>query len=172
MVVAHNQQLTRVSELRGKSVAMADALAVVSMQGVQILRDAKLEPGRDVFVVNLSNHSAAINYVIAGELPVAIVSDRALMQLPQKVRDKVKIVQTWERHALPGVVYLVNPGLPREQREQLSKIILEYTQHNPEGLALMKRFGYDGLKSISPDEMRTLAPYGLMLKEAMSLPLK
>lgn len=171
LIIAKNQKLANMRDLRdlrGKTVAMSDVLAVVSMQGVQMLREAGLEPGRDVTIVNLPNHGVAVNHVIAGEVPAAIVSDRALTQLPSATKNSVQIVQTWERDAVPGIVYLGSPDLPRERIEQLRQVILDYARDVPEGIELMKQLGYGGLTPISPEEIRTFAPYGVLLKEAMS----
>ncbi len=168
LVVSKNQNVTSLGELRGKTIGMSDALAVVSMQGIQMLREAGLEPGQDVTIKNTQNHAAAINQVIAGEIPAAIISDRALLQLPATTQDSVKIVQTWEQGAAPGIIYLGSPDLPRENIEKLSQAILEYARDVPEGIALMKRLGYGGLALISKEELRTFKLYGEMLKESMT----
>lgn len=170
VIIAKNQKLNKLSDLRGKTVAMPDALAVVAMQGLQMLREAGLEPERDVSVKNMQNHSVAVNLVITGEVAAAIVSDRAVMQMPPSVREKIKIVQRWEKGAAPGVVYLCSPDMPRERAEQLNLAILEYSRDVPEGIELMKRLGYDGLAPITAEELRAFAPYGAMLKEVVSKP--
>jgi len=167
MVVAKNQKLAHVRDLRGKKVAMSDALAVVSMQGMQMLREAGLVPGRDVTVMNMPNHGAAVNHVISGEVSAAIVSDRALNQLPSATRNKVKITQVWEQGAMPGIVYMGSPDLPRERLEHLSRVILEYARDVPEGVELMRGLGYGGLAPFGPDEIRNFTRYGEMLKESM-----
>ncbi|TCV84327.1 phosphate/phosphite/phosphonate ABC transporter substrate-binding protein [Sulfurirhabdus autotrophica] len=168
LVVSKNQNIASLKELRGKTIGMSDALAVVSMQGMQMLREAGLESGQDVTIKNMQNHGAAINLVIAGDVAAAIVSDRALIQLPAATQDSVKIIQTWERGAVPGIIYLGSPDLPREKIEALSQAILEYARDVPEGIALMKRLGYGGLAPIDLAELRTYEPYGVLLKEAMA----
>lgn len=168
IVVPQNQPPLQPSDLRGKTIAMPDALLTVSMLGLQMLHEAGLQPGSDVYIRYMLNHSEAVNYVISGEVPAAIVSDRALMQMPPATREKVKISYTWERGAIPGVVYLGNPDMPGDRLEQISQAIFEFARDNPDGKKLMADWGYGGLKPVDANEMRTLAPYGTLLKKALS----
>lgn len=168
VVIAKDQELKQLSELLGKTISMPDILAVVSMQGLQMLSEAGLVPERNVFIKNMQNHSAAVNLVIAGEANAAIVSDRALLQMPASTREKIKIVHTWEKGAVPGIVYLGSPDLSHDKLELIRKAIYEFSQNTPQGQKLMKEIGYDGLTTIQPEELRPFAPYGALLKKAIS----
>jgi len=167
VVVAKDQPFSYLSDLRGKTVAMPDALAIVSMQGLQMLRDAGLKTGYDFTLKNMQNHRVAVNFVIAGEADAAIVSDRAIMQMPDSVRAQIKIVYTWKNGAAPGVVYLGSPKLSQDKLKLIKKSILEFAQNTPEGIKLMHELGYVGLESIAEDGLKSLAPYGNMLKTAL-----
>ena len=168
VVISKDKNLNKLSELRGKTVAMSDILAIVSMQGLQMLREAGLEPERDVTVKNMLNQGVAINFVISGEVAAAIVSDRAILQMPQSIREQIKIVYTWDKGAAPGIVYLASPDMPAEQIKQLSRAIQEFARDVPEGKELMQRWGYGGLVPITAEELQGLAPYGILLKEEIS----
>ncbi|HQS56978.1 MAG TPA: PhnD/SsuA/transferrin family substrate-binding protein [Gallionellaceae bacterium] len=168
VVIAKDQELKQLSDLHGKTISMPDILAVVSMQGLQMLSEAGLVPERNVFIKNMQNHSAAVNLVITGESTAAIVSDRALLQMPPSTREKIKIAHTWEIGAAPGIVYLGSPDLPHDKLELISKAIYEFAQNTPEGKKMMKDIGYDGLIPMRPEELRPLAPYGALLKKAMA----
>jgi len=167
LVVANSRPFKQLNELRDKTIAMSDATAIVSMKGVEILREAGLEPGQNVSIVNTPNFSAAINHVITGEVAAAIVSDRALLQISPAVREQVKTVYTWGKSAAPGVVYLGSPDMPRDRLEKIKNFILEFAQTTPEGKKLMADMGYGGLQTIGADDLRPLAPYGALLKKAL-----
>lgn len=168
VVIGKDQKLTDLTELRDKTIAMSDATAIVSMQGLQMLRDFGLQPGRDVSIKNMQNHSAAVNYVITGEVDAAIVSDRALMQMPATIKDKVKIVYTWEQGAAPGIVYMGSPKLSGDSLKLISKSILEFVRDTPAGKKMMLDTGYGGLIPVKPEDLQALAPYGILLKESLS----
>lgn len=168
LVVAKGQAFKLLADLRGKTIAMPDVLAIVSMQGLQMLREAGLEPERDVTIRNMQNHSAAVNHVITGAVAAAIVSDRAIMQMPASTREQIKIAYAWDKAAAPGIVYMGSPDMPRDRLELIGKAIYEFARDTPEGVEMIKNMGYGGLTPMSAEELQPLAPYGLMLKEAMS----
>jgi len=164
LVVAAHSDLKSIKQLRGTTLAMPDALAIVAMQGVQMLREAGLHPERDVNIKYTANHAAAVNHVISGEALAAIVSDRALLQMPQATRNAVRVLQTWDAGAVPGVVYLAAPHVPRERVERLRQAILEFVRDTEAGRELMKNLGYGGLVPIGAEDLKPLAPYGAQLK--------
>jgi phosphonate transport system substrate-binding protein len=168
LIVAKDSQVNKLSDLRGKTVSMSDTLAIVSMQGIKMLRDAGLKAGRDVTVNNMPNQSVAVNFVISRDVAAAIVSDRAIMQMPLSVRKQVKIIYTWEQGAAPGIIYLASPNMPPDRVKKISQAILEYARDVAEGKELMQSWGYGGLVPVSAADLRRLEPYGKLLKEELS----
>jgi phosphonate transport system substrate-binding protein len=170
LVVVRGSAIAGMADLRGKTVALPDALAIVAMQAQTMLREAGLDPGREVRVRHEPNHAAAVNYMLAGEADAAIVSDRALQQMPAASRDHVQTLQTWDAGALPGVVYLASPTLARERAAELQRLILEFTRDTAEGRELMEQLGYGGLVPASADDLKPIAPYGVQLRAAVAKP--
>jgi ABC-type phosphate/phosphonate transport system substrate-binding protein len=167
LVVAKQSSVTRMQALRGTILTLPDPLAIVSMQALSMLREAGLDPQRDVTIKYLPNHSAAVNYVISGEAVAAIVSDRALMQMPEASRNAVRVVQTWEPGAAPGVVYLASPEVPRARAQRLSQAIIEFVRDTVEGREMIRKLGYGDLIPAKAEDLKPLAPYGAQLKEAL-----
>lgn len=167
LIIRRNTTFLTLSELRGKSVAMSDALAIVSMQGEQMLHEAGLVPGQDVTIINLLNHAAAVNHVIAGEVSAAIVSDRALQQMPVSIQDKIIIAYTWDKVHVPGIFILGSPKLSKLKLEKIKQAIDVFANNTEEGIQLMNDFGYRGLADTNPDELKPLKYYGELLKKAM-----
>jgi len=167
IVVPKNSSLVRAQDLRGETVALPDPLAIIAMQGVQMLRESGLDPDRDVNLKYLPNHSAAVNHVIAGEAAAAIVSDRALLQMPAATQAAVRIIEKWKQGAAPGVVYLANPDLPRQRVTQLTQLILTFAHETPEGREFIKKLGYNGLVPATKKDLKPLAPYGEMFKKTL-----
>ncbi len=167
LVVAKQSSVTTIQALRGTIVTLPDPLAIISMEALSMLREAKLDPQRDVKIKYLSNHAAAVNYVIAGEATAAIVSDRALLQMPDAIRNAVRIVQTWEAGAAPGVVYLASPEVPRARVERLRQAIVEYVRDTAEGREMIRKLGYGDLIPATSDDLKPIAPYGVQLRTAL-----
>lgn len=166
LLLAKHSRVSSIKELHGKIIAMPDRLAVISMQGVQMLHEAGLNPERDVTIKHMQNHSAAVNLVMSGEAAAAIVSDRALLQMPEATRTAVRVLQTWDAGAAPGVVYMASPRVPAARVAKLQQAILDFVRDTEEGRELMKKLGYGGLVPVTSDELKPLAPYGALLKTA------
>lgn len=167
LVVAVHSKLKNIKELRGATLVLPDSLSVVAMQGVHMLSEAGLRPGSDIKIKYTANHAAAVNYVVSGESLAAIVSDRALLQMPKITREAVRVLHTWDAGAVPGIVYLAAPHVPQARVDRLRKAILEYVRDNAAGRELMKSLGYDGLVAATSEDIKPLAPYGAQLKAAM-----
>jgi phosphonate transport system substrate-binding protein len=167
IVVKKNSSLARMQDLRGKTVALPDPLAIIAMQGAQMLRESGLDPVKDVNLKYLSNHGAAVNHVIAGEAAAAIVSDRALLQMPASTQAGVRVIQTWENGAAPGVVYLASPALSAKRVAGLTRTILKFVRETPEGREFIVKMGYGGLVPATQQDLAPLAPYGALFKETI-----
>jgi phosphonate transport system substrate-binding protein len=167
LVVSKNSSLARVQDLRGKTIALPDPLAIISMQGVQMLRESGFDPDKDVNLKHLPNHNAAVNHVISGEAAAAIIFDRALLQMPTATQQSVRVVQKWAKAKAPGVVYLASPALPPQRVAQLTEAILKSTRDTPEGREFINKLGYGGLVPATRQDLEPLAPYGEMFKKAI-----
>jgi len=167
LIVAKQSRVATMHALRGTILTLPDPLAIVSMQALSMLREAGLDPQRDVTIKYLPNHGAAVNYVISGEAAAAVISDRALMQMPEASRNAVRVVQTWEPGAAPGVVYLASPQVPRARAERLSQAIVEFVRDTPEGRAMIRKLGYGDLVPAKAEDLKPLAAYGAQLKAAL-----
>lgn len=170
LVVRADSPVMTERELAGAVIAMSDPLAIVSMQGMQMLLEAGLSPARDVRIAHHGNHAAAVNTVLAGEAAAALISDRALLQMPREVQAQVRKLAVWEKGAAPGVVYLANANVPAERRERLRRAILKFVDATAEGRALMDRLGYGGLVPVTARDMKVLKPYGARLRVALRAP--
>lgn len=167
LVVRKDSPVTSIKGLPPQAkVAMSDPLAIVSMQGMLMLREAGLSPATEVSVAHYANHLTAVNVVISGEAAAAVVSDRALHQMPAAVRNQVRQVVSWNKGAAPGVVYLASPEVPTARRERLTQAVVKFTQ-TPEGRALMEQWGYGGLVPMTAREFKPLEPYGARLRAAL-----
>jgi phosphonate transport system substrate-binding protein len=169
LVVSKQGSLTGVQELRGKTVALPDPLAIISMQAKQRLRESGLEPGNGVRLRHLPTHSAAVNHVLSGEAAAAIVSDRALAQMPAATREGLRTIRKWEQDAVPGIVYLAHPDLPPERTAQLTREILKFVRDIPQGRDFIKMTGYGDLVPATLPDLQRLAPYAELFRQELAI---
>ena len=167
LIVSTKCNIKHPLDLKGKVLAMPDPLAIISMQGIEMLREAGLNPDSDISVKHLPNHSAAVNYVIAGDVAAAIVSDRALMQMPKTAQEKVHIIHQSRNGAAPGVFYLANPALPAERVVLLSQTIQQFVKDTPQGREFITKLGYGSLVPATEQDLEHLARYGAQFKAVL-----
>lgn len=164
LVVRKDSAAQRVADLKNTKLATTDAMGIIAMQGAAMLRDAGLDPTRDVSLNNFANHTVAVNFVLSGEMDGAVISDRGLLQMPAIKRDALRVIHVWEQGAAPGIVYLVNKNVPSETATQVRDAIAQFTRDTEAGRALMAQFGYGALLPVTVEELKFLAPYGVQLK--------
>ncbi len=167
LVVARNDPLARVADLRGKTIALSDPLAIVSMQALAMLREAGLDPQRDVELRYFPNHGAAVGHVLSGEAAAAIVSNRALEQMPAATQAGVRIAGTWHEGAAPGTVYLASPRVSHAEAEQFARAVLDFFA-TAEGQEVMKHLGYGRLVPMKAEDLKPYAAYASSLKAALA----
>lgn len=164
-VVDKNSTLHRVDELRGKTVTMTDRITLMSMLGLQSLRDYGLEPGRDVTVHYSLSHNSAVLAVLRGESAAAATSLAILGQMPNNVKYSVKVL------AITGevtpVVYLANPQVAEQEIHDMAQILLDFTGRTPEGMKFISDLGYQGLSPPTDIEMQRIDPYVVELRKLL-----
>lgn len=167
LITAKHSKIKNIKGLRGANLALPERLAVVSMQGLQMLNDAGMQPVRDVQVIYTPNHTAAANFVVSGEANAAIVSDRALLQMPSATRNAIRVLQTWDAGAVPGIVFLASPHVTPERVARMTQAIIEFVRQTEPGRGFIKNLGYGDLIPASVEDLAPLAPYGAQLKAAL-----
>ena len=168
-VVEKNSPLRNVTELRGKTVAAPDPLALVSMLGAQMLRASGLVPGKDVTLRPALSHNSAVLSVLRGESGAAFTSTTALEQMPDEIKNGVRVLAATE--GFPNIMYLANPKVPIVEVAQMTATLLEFAEKTPQGRKLYgETLGHLGLVAPSPKELQRLDPFVSELKALLVQP--
>lgn len=164
LVVDKNSSIQSVGELRGKTVVLPDRLTIIAMLSLQTLRANGLQPERNVTVRYAVSHNSAVLAVLRGEGAAAATTATVLDQMPDKVKNGVKIL------AITGevtpVVYLANPKVPSTEASGMTRIILDFVE-TPEGVKFINKLGYQGFRPPTDAEMSSLDPYVAELKKLL-----
>ena len=166
LVVAHSSTLTDASALRGKRVAIASRLAVISIGGLRWLQERGLEPSRDYQVVEYPSHAAALAAVAVGEADAALVSNTMIPQTPADIRGQLKVLPTAIR--LPHLMTLAHPRLGTQTIQALGKALDEFPAQ-PAGQAYLSNTGFGGYAPIRPEDLQALRPHVQIARSMMGL---
>ena len=63
---------------------------------------------------------------------------------------------------------MASPLVPLARVERLKQAILDFVRDTAEGRELMNNLGYGSLVLATPEDLKPLAPYGALLKEALT----
>lgn len=157
LLVNKNSAIRSVDDLRGKTVTLPEKVTLVAILTMQMLRENGLEPGRDIKVRYAASHNSAMLDVLRGESAAAATAATILDQMPEKDRGSFRILARTGK--VPPLVILANPGVPEKEVADMTRTLLDFTEHSPEGDKFLKRIAWQGLRPPAPGEMRSLDPY-------------
>jgi len=166
LVVPKDSPYKSIVDLKGKSVAVPDSLALMSMFAVQMLRDNGLTPGKDVSLVNVRGHDNAVLSVIHGESAAAATSAAPLAQMADDVRTQVRVLASSDK--VPHQAFMASPRLPAAEVEQLRKLLLDFAR-SPEGRTFLEVNKFGGLRPLSRGELKQLDPYAAEAKKILGI---
>lgn len=156
VVVPKRAPIAGLEDLRGKTVAVPDRLAVVSMVGVHLLRDHGLSPETGLHLAYAKSHVNAALSVLRGEADAAVVGSAPFAQLPKEVRDGLRVLAYTE--PIPSQFYLASPRLPPQVVADIGRALMGFAA-TPEGRRFMETNRFGGLKPTSEGDLKKMDPY-------------
>ena len=156
VVVAKNSPYQSLVDLKGRRIAMPSKLALVTIVGGQLLRDAGLSNEMGTLLRDVGSHSNAVLAVQRNEAEAALTENAALQQLPEEIRNNLRIIAQTQR--LPHVMFLVHPRLGYAGAEKVRAALLQFPL-TAEGRAFLKSSGFEGLRGVEEADLRAVDPF-------------
>lgn len=135
VVVPKGGAISDVAALRGQRVLVADLLAVHVLIALRYLRDAGINPAKELAIVVAGNQRNAISRMLKGDGAAAVASASTLASLPADVAQSVSVLARAPKGLTP-MGFLAHPRL-KAQVSRLRETILQ-TAQTPEGKELLK----------------------------------
>lgn len=164
VVVRRSGPVRRLEDLRGRTVITADALAIISVLGEELLRDHGLLPMRDYRQVRTASHNNALLTVYHGKAEAALTGGAVFEQLPPDVKRKLRVLAS--ARTVPHMMIMANPRLPSADYERLKRALLAFTRDGP-GRKFFEATGYGDMAPITDEDMARLRPFLEDLKERL-----
>ncbi len=156
VVVPRRASFSSLQDLSGRTVSVPDRLAVISMVGVHLLRDHGLSPETGLHLVYAKSHTNAALSVLRGEADAAVVGSAPFNQLPEGVRDGLRVLAYTE--PIPNQFYLASPRLPPDLVAAVSRSLMEFAG-TPGGHRFIEANRFGGLKGASEGDLKGMDPY-------------
>jgi phosphonate transport system substrate-binding protein len=164
LVVKSDSPFDDPDTLRGRTIAMADpiALAVLAIQAE--LAAHGLKHGIDYRTTDSGTHTNAVLQVINGRVDAAVLGLHPYNLTPPELRQQLRVLA--ETPALSSLMYLTHPRLREAEAQAVRNALLSFAA-TPEGQAFMQRGGYGGFADVDGSELRAFRPYALQAQELL-----
>lgn len=167
LLVSNNPPIHSIEDLRGKSITSLDPIALVVIQGRQWLSDKGLRQSLDYQYVNAPGFTSAVYAVVHQQAALAIVSPAGYKQLSATLKAETHIFHTLPE--IPALIWLVNPK-SQIDAARLRTLLLNFTPEVPEGREFFQATGYEGMRAVTEEQMRSLDVYADQVRPLLNAP--
>ena len=156
--VDKNSAIGSLSELKGLTVSTPNFLAIVSVLGEVMLKEAGLSPLKDVAFIRTRSHNNVIISVANKMSEAGIVASTVYEQFISKARNRNKFRLLGCSESVPTAMFLANSSLSKKENTMFKKALLEFPESS-EGKLFFKNTPFKGMKLINDGDMKELERY-------------
>ena len=158
LVVRNDAPLHDLGDLRDRTLATADPLAVVVLAIHSELGEHGLRRDLDYRTLDFSTHLNAAMQVINGRADAAVLGLHPYNLMQPELRRQLRVLA--ETPPLSSLMYLIHPRLRDAEAQALRKGMMRFAA-TPKGQAFIKRGGYGGFVDATGRELESFRPYAL-----------
>jgi len=154
------------SQIRGKSLAMANPQSLVALVALDWLRSQGLQAGVDFRTVVTANDDSLGAVLRSGEAPVAIMSRGELRAKPPEMQAHLRVIH--EIAQVPGFFVMANPRMDAAQRRRLKTLLLGFAA-TEDGKRFFSLSGFTQIREASDADLRFLDPFNEITRRGLGL---
>lgn len=164
LVVKNGSRYDKPARLRGRTIAVADPIAIAVLALHADLAGQGLRRKIDYRTAQSGTHLNAVMQVINGRADAAILGLPAYNLLPPNVRQQVHVL--FQTPPLSSLMYLTHPRLREAEVQAVHAAFLAFGD-SPAGRAFMRRGGFGRYVDADGRELRFFRPYALLAQEML-----
>ena len=164
LVVKQASRFQTPDELRGRTIATADTIAVTVLAVQAEMAVKGLRQDTDYRAVDAGTHFNAAMQVFNGHVDAAMLGLHPYLLLPPEVRQQLRVLA--KTPPLSSLMYLTHPRLRDREATAIRQALLDFAA-SPEGAAFMQHGGYGGFAAVDGSELRAFRPYALRVQEIL-----
>ena len=143
----------KITELRGKKLALANPSSLVAIAGINWLSGQGMNAGKDYEILRIANDDSLGLALRSGEAPFAMMSMGEFRAKPPELQKDLKIITEFIR--VPGFFMMANPKLSASEKSRLASLIAELPTKDS-GKKFLASSGFQGLHSPTAEERKIL----------------
>jgi len=171
LLVRKDSGLHRISDLRGRTMAVGNRRSVTYLLAEEALIQQGLSPGKDFNIVETATFSNVVQSVFLGEVDAG-ATPTLLWDTWQYVNheqhDQLREIFR-AKPAAPSFLVMVNPEMSREVINRLAASLLSYHE-TPEGKAFFRKSQFESFLPLDEATMKGIDPYVHVLLEPAKTP--
>lgn len=155
IIVADKSSYEKVADLKGKTVAAPDILAVVTALGEITLKENGILPDKDVNMIYTPSHNNSLQSVaedkaegaIVGYNIYRVISSRAKLRQPLRVLEKTR--------QIPHMMFMSPAHVSELEMEQFKTALLKFTAKG-KGKEFFANIPFINIEAITDEDMKSL----------------
>jgi phosphonate transport system substrate-binding protein len=153
LIAAKDQPLKSIQDLRGKTLAGIDPIALAMNDTIIWLKEQGLHAGKDFTLLETPTPISAVYSVQNHQSLLAISSPQGMKQLPVNVKASIEIFASLPE--LPSLLWLAHPRMKAEM-PKLKAALLGFTPQTEQGAIFYESTGYMGMRETSDDDTKAM----------------
>ena len=155
-VVTRESGLQKLSDLKGLSITLPPAAAIIHQMALKRLHEAGVTPNQDIQIKTTLSHNNAMMSVINGVTPIAAFGKPTWDRYSPAGKDRlVKIDQS---ENIPGFAILVHSRLPEESKTQIQQALLNF-ENTAVGNTYFDKTGLQGIRIATEKDFEQMDGY-------------
>ena len=164
LVVKSGSPFKALEDLRGRTIATPDSIALVVLAGKAEMAAQGLREKIDYQSKDAVTHINAAMHVINGRADAAMLGQQPYNQMRPEQRQQLRVLA--ETPSSPGLMYLTHPRLPVAEVQAIRKALLDFSA-SPDALARKHHSSHGAMVPIDDAMLLALRPYALQAQEML-----
>ncbi len=139
-VVKEGSPIHRLADLKGKTIATPDPLAVITFGGLGTLKEVGITD-EDLSVKSFPSHNSAIMSVQRNQSDVGLCSVKAFKIMRQTTKVNLRIVGETDQIPYP-VVFMANPSEDPQKVEEIGSLLSGFFANTEQGRRIVEKKSY------------------------------
>jgi phosphonate transport system substrate-binding protein len=161
LIVRREDGIKWVEDLKGKTIAMPDELAIITFLGEELLQQHDLNTEQDVRIQNVTGISRPILLVSRGQADAAVTVAGILNSMPVYVQNSLQVMEV--TRDVPHIMFMASPDLDEASYHLVKGALLSFPE-TATGARFFRDSQLGGLDPILDEDMQALEDFVVLLQ--------
>ena len=157
VICAVSKPIKSVTELRGQTLALSNPQSLVTLRGMQWLKENGLQRDKDFKTLSTPTDDSVGSVVVRGDAIAAMLSGGEYRAIPDAIKGQLQILTTFAEVA--GFVVMASPKLSAADARAIKEHLLRFATTSEEGKAFFAGSGFTAIREPAVGLMESMDPF-------------